>query len=284
MISGINPAATGFGAYKTETGKKQPVSFDTQKKGYNTVDLQSGTITKDGSASQPALKFDTASFDREAFEKARDQKIRESAEMLNASIEHTFNEGTLANHIHQSLKGKIDDADGVADRLNDMIRATFGSGATVEERAEQRETGLLHAEYLAETYFENPDEAKAFLDEIYRFANNDVLREKGYRLLDDWDGVPIRPYEDATTPDRRISHEAYARHAGYGSLREVMADPETTKAFYGELEKKQGAWSKEIKEAFEASEARIDEIIAMVRGNLSEDKIAGSLNWLLGLQ
>jgi hypothetical protein len=106
-------------------------------------------------------------------------------------------------------------ADSFTAELSRLIRGTWGENGnlsgTVEERAANREKGLKLAEYIAETYIDEPEERENFLDGVKRFYDNAVLREKGYLVTEGPNGVTIsKPGEPVPgASDTNIFIEAY---------------------------------------------------------------------------
>jgi hypothetical protein len=151
-------------------------------------------------------------------------------------VTSTFMEGTLEALISGELNGKLKNASLVASELGKMIRGTFGNpDATVEERAIDRETALSHVKYLAENYFDDPDKAKAFLEKVQRFADNDILREKGYVVFDNSDMQPFKSYMSSVKGSDSVSTAAYARlYQDLGAL-EKDSDPQKANAFFNSL-------------------------------------------------
>lgn len=127
----------------------------------------------------------------------------------------------LDQYLSDILRGKVENASVIASQITENIRATINQPElTVEERAFNREMALKQAQYIAQHYFEDREQAREFLSVINRYANNDILREKGYVMLDGFikgeDVGPIEPYSSLGAPDDyvRLSSEFYEQH-GY---------------------------------------------------------------------
>ena len=96
-----------------------------------------------------------------------------------------FQEGTLEHFIFNALEGRAAHPQAVALELTRMIRSSsLNPDASVAERAVTREMGMHHVRYIAENFFDDPAEGRAFVAEVNRFAENDILRERGYCVTD----------------------------------------------------------------------------------------------------
>jgi len=81
----------------------------------------------------------------------------------------------------EMLEGKARNASMVANELvNSLQGSIINNGATLAQRAETREAAFRSALYIADNYFPNPNEAKAFMDLITKIRDEDIMREKGY--------------------------------------------------------------------------------------------------------
>ena len=197
-------------------------------------------------------------------------------------VSHVFNDGTLEKFIAERLDGKAKNASLVASELGKMLRGTIlNPDASIEERAVSRETALKHATYIAENYFDNPDDASAFMENIERFANNDVLREKGYVVIDNSGLPPLPSYQSFVKPDIGISLDAYAKHYGLAHSHELFADKQTFNAFYSTLIRHGDLRREEIVQRFADNEKMVAEILDKVKNHLDEAKVASSLQQLL---
>lgn len=272
-------------AAQGQTGTDAAVKVDISE---NALTISRGLQTHD---EKSPLKLDEAFFSQET----REQRKADFAAALSRSVEidpldnefqivgvkGVFNEGTLEKFISDGLEGKVKNASLVADELGKMIRGTIHNpDATVEERATVRETALKHAEYLAQNYFDNPDEAKAFLDGINRFAENDVMREKGYIVLDNSDMAPFKSYQ-SSVKDGGISWNTYAKQHGLSSVKDIFADQKTLSSFYSALQKNNQKWSEDTVKSFDEYEQKVTDIISQIKSSLSEDDVANSLQRLM---
>jgi len=106
-----------------------------------------------------------------------------------------FEAGSIEEFISNGLTGKMkkNGPGFVALKIGYMVNSFINNnGATIEERAIQREVGLRLAEYFAKAFIDSPDEAQAFVDGIKGFAYRDTLMEKGYYF---WEGQPYELYK-----------------------------------------------------------------------------------------
>lgn len=147
----------------------------------------------------------------EAIEKIELERT-EKQQLFNR-LNQPFSEGTLQHTIQTALEGKLKNVSLYANELADAIRGTAThSEKTVEKRAIYRETALAHAKYIAATYFDNEKEAEDFLNEIKKYAENDILREKGYTVLDGSNLEPFKSYSSPMAKNGEISFHGLIKH------------------------------------------------------------------------
>ena len=106
-----------------------------------------------------------------------------------------FYEKSAEELIAATLTGKLSNAEAklVAIELGKLINScAYYYGATVEERAMNREKGLRAAEYFAQIYLDDPNKALGFMEDIKVFAQHDEMREKGYEF---WEGQAYESYK-----------------------------------------------------------------------------------------
>jgi len=104
----------------------------------------------------------------------RRQRVRNAITRFDFDVEDYISVG-LAGKI------KIIEAKLAAIELGFLINSfAYRNGATVYERAVNRETGLRLAEHLAHIFFDNPDEEEIFMEGIRSYAENDIMLEMGY--------------------------------------------------------------------------------------------------------
>lgn len=242
---------------------------------------------------QSPLILDELTLSRETKEKMKAEFTQKHSEGIKTdpfdnefqvlAVQYDYADGTLEKHIKDSLADKAKNASLVAGELGEMIRGTMHNpDATVEERATNRETALKLAEQIAKDYFDDPLDAQAFLEGINRFAENDVLREKGYIALDNSDIAPFKSYESPSAPDGGISWNAFIEKYGSASAKEIAEDPKQREKFYlSLLQENKEKWSEDIIKEFDENEKRVTEIIDKVKSAASEFDITADWQRLL---
>jgi hypothetical protein len=105
--------------------------------------------------------------------------------------------GSAERFIFNALNGKVENAFDIAVQLgemvfSDMVFAYEPYGKDLETAAADRAAGRDLAKYIAENYFDDPEEAKAFMDKINKFIKNSELRDQGY-IIYFADGDPMKP-------------------------------------------------------------------------------------------
>jgi hypothetical protein len=116
---------------------------------------------------------------------------------------HTVSgEGTVRRLVQDVVNYKTDPTTArlITDELDRLITGIYVNGktdGTIEERAVNREKGLKLAEYIAETYIDEPSERKNFLDGVKHFYDSAVLVDKGYIITEKPDGgrTVTKPWE-----------------------------------------------------------------------------------------
>ncbi|SNS65343.1 hypothetical protein SAMN05446037_1015108 [Anaerovirgula multivorans] len=185
-------------------------------------------------------------------------------------VKYIFNEGTLEQFLSDKLEGKVQNASLLASEIAGQIRGTINNpNATVEERAINRETAIKLSEYIAQNYFDNADEANAFLTEINKYAENDVLREKGYVAFDNSDMEPFKSYTLPTAPDDYFSASAYAKKYGDTDLKDIFNDSSKLNDFIKTIQKNGEKWRAEIVKEFEENAQNVQNIINKFKDSLS---------------
>lgn len=154
-------------------------------------------------------------------------------------VSYVFKPGSLEQFISEKLEGKAENASLLASEIAENIRGTVSNpNATIDERAVNRKTALRLAEEIARNYFDNVDESKDFLSVINEYAENDVLREKGYVVFDNSDMKPFKEYTLPTAPENYICGSTFAEKYGYTNLREIFDDSAKYEGFINALQKK----------------------------------------------
>jgi hypothetical protein len=121
--------------------------------------------------------------------------------------------GSAEYFIFNALNGKVENAFDIAVQLGEMVFADehYGTpGKDLETAAADREAGRDLAKYIAENYFDNPEEAKAFMDKINKFIKNSEMRDQGY-IIYAADGNPWKnpPSEFALWLEKTGQKELY---------------------------------------------------------------------------
>lgn len=137
---------------------------------------------------------------------ANEKRQREQIEKENAfnrledefslkGVNYKFPENTLEQTIKEALEGKVVNASIYAAELASAIRSSISMpDKSAEERAAYREMALKQAEYIAENFLDDEEESKNFMNEIKKYYKNDILREKGYVVIDNSDIQPFKKY------------------------------------------------------------------------------------------
>lgn len=199
----------------------------------------------------------------------KEQSYNPLTDDFNLLVKRSFPENTLHHTIHQAMEGKVKNASLYAAELANSIRSSVSmADKSVEERAAYREMALKQAEYVAENYFDNLEERTAFMDEVNRYYENDMLREKGYVVFDNSDLGPFKKYSSPRDKGN-VSYMALAREYMDEDTFERWinnkASKEETDKFLHHLIKNQGKWSKEIIKVADQSAQLAEKAIAKVQ-------------------
>jgi len=173
--------------------------------------------------------------------RARKRELQESLSFeydASTPTETTTSSGPIdKTFINRALEGKVENPAELMRQLYGMLSAspparelgvTYFGDTTISElesQAAQREAGKKLAEYMAQNYFEDPDEAKAFMDMINKFANEYEKRDE--ERLDRW--VNMRKQMEDAHAKIEAEINAYAAAHGYNAD-EHRTDPEIIKA------------------------------------------------------
>lgn len=181
------------------------------------------------------------------------------------SVRYEYPAGTLQKYISEKLAGKAMNPSMVAGELAENINALiYHRHDAPEVRAVDRETAVRNAEYIAQTFFDDPSEATAFMGEINRFAENDIFREKGVLVIYDT-AARVKYFYRADRPapydefDNREDLEAY--------LHSLLTDT--------------GKWGSETVDEYTAVDKKIDGIIKRTKETLDPARVQKSLERLL---
>src|SRR5699024_5592911 len=92
----------------------------------------------------------------------KEQAYNPLTDEFNLLVKRNYSENTLHHTITEALEGKVKNASLYAAELASAIRSSISmSDKSVEERAAYREMALKQAEYIAENYFDNEEEARS---------------------------------------------------------------------------------------------------------------------------
>lgn len=201
---------------ETIATKNDQVSISQQgwKKYLSSLQLKQGT--NDDPLSQLFRQFYEEYNSVEAIKKRElEQLEKENAynrleDEFSLKVKYEFPENTLQYTIKQALEGKVENASLYAAELAAAIRGSVSMPEkSMEERAAYREMALKQARYIAEHYFDNKQEASSFMNEIIKYYENDVLREKGYVVIDNSDLTPFKKYSSPVSNGKM--KEKYAK-------------------------------------------------------------------------
>jgi len=191
--------------------------------------------------------------------------------------------GSLEESLFNLLDGKARNSSMVVAELGLMLQGTiYNANATIEERAINRETAVRNAESIVKAFFDNSDEADAFMDLVRKAAANDILREKGYVAYDNSSIEPYRFYASPGDPDEGIFNAYALKHYGMNT-RDMTQEMfrEMADAFAKEYNKDKGKTLKaEFDKDFADNEKKVADKISMAIGGMSDESVNESL-WRL---
>lgn len=216
----------------------------------------------------------------EAIEKRRIEQLgKEQAynrledELSLKGVKYVFPENTLQHTIKEALEGKVVNASIFAAELASAIRSSVSMpDKSFEERAAYREMALKLAEYIAENYLENEQEATSFMNEINKYYENDVLREKGYVVIDNSDLKPFKKYSSPISNNNDVSFYTLAQKYMDEDYFERFINGKGTATesarFLMQLKNNKEKYSKEIIEEFELNKQLVEEQITAAKSIL----------------
>lgn len=124
--------------------------------------------------------------------------------------QYDFAANSPESTINNILAGKAINSSVATNELSNMLWQTItNKDASVTERAENRESALKCAQYIAGKYLDDPDESNKFMSAINNIYEEDVNRDKGYTEIDP--GEWIR--EGSTKTGNKILPPDYATEA-----------------------------------------------------------------------
>ena len=117
--------------------------------------------------------------------------------------------------------------------------------------------------------WQNEEEATAFMNEINKYYENDLLREKGYIVIDNSDLEPFKSYSSPLRKDGDVSFYTLAKRYMDEEYFERWINgegtPKESAKFLMQLENNREKYNKEIIEQFELNEQQIVAIVADVK-------------------
>lgn len=217
----------------------------------------------------------------EAIEKRRldlmekEQAYNRLEDKFSQSVQYEFPKNTLQHTIKEALEGKVVNASLYAAELASALRSSVSMpDKSVEERAAYREIALNQAQYIAENYFSDEQEAASFMNEITKYYENDILREKGYIVIDNSDLQPFKKFSSPLSNNgdvsfytlaKRYMDEDYFEHLINGE-----GKPEDSTKFLMQLKNNQDKYRKEIIGEYAANEQNIEKQITATKSMLAK--------------
>lgn len=268
-------------AYHNLNNKKNPnknnphtetttVSISNEARNKYRQSLQLKEVTPDHVLGRQFQKSFEEFHGADAVEKRRLEQL-EKEEALRLSIQVEFPENTIHHTIKKTLKAKAVNESVYAIELATALRSSISMPEkSLTERAAYREVALKQAEYIAANYFDDEQEAAAFMDEVKRYYENDILREKGFIVFDNSDLRPFRNYSSPSLKDNEVSFSAFAEKYG---------DDKTSVSatFLMDIEMKRTKYTNEITNEFAAKNKQAEETIAATKSLIE------SLKWQNGI-
>lgn len=200
----------------------------------------------------------------------KEQAYNRLEDEFNLGVKGEFPENTLHHTIKEALEGKVANASVYAAELASAIRSSVSMpDKNDEERAAYREMALKQAEYIAENYFDNEQEAVSFMNEIKKYYENDVLREKGYVVIDNSGLEPIKNYSSHISNDDDVSFytlvKRYMDENYFERFINGEGNPVESAKFLMQLKNNKEKYSEEIIEEFELNEQKVEEQITAIK-------------------
>ncbi|WP_040982730.1 hypothetical protein [Oceanobacillus jeddahense] len=189
------------------------------------------------------------------------------------AVQYDFPENTRQHTIKGALEGKVVNASIYAAELGSAIRSSISMpDKSAEERAAYREMALKQAEYITEHYFDDEQEAKSFMDEINRYYENDVLREKGYVAIDNSGIEPFKKYSSPISNNNEVSFYTLAKNYMEEDDLEQFINgkgaPAESAKFLDQLQMNKEKYSEAIRNEFKLNEQQMEERIAGTKSML----------------
>ena len=122
--------------------------------------------------------------------RSRKQRVRNAISRFDFDVEDYISVGLAG-------KVKVVEAKLAAIELGFLINSyAYKNGATVKERAVNREIGQRLAEHIAHIFFDDPDEEDEFMEGIRSYVEKDMLLEMGYFIRRGNSCYPTELYPD----------------------------------------------------------------------------------------
>lgn len=242
---------------ETSTKQNEHVTISKESLAKYTASLKFNEVTENNPLIQQFRKTYEEYNSAEAIEQRRLEQLEKEQSFNRLTddfslkgVTYHFPENTLHHTITEAMEGKVINASLYAAELADSIRSSVSMpDKSAEERAAYRETALKQAQYVAENYFDNEEERTAFMDEVNRYYENDLLREKGYVVFDNSDLEPFKQYS-SPRDNGKVSYMTLAKEYMDADSFERWINNESTKEeadkFLRQLVNNSGKWSKEI--------------------------------------
>lgn len=237
--------------------------------------LKFKVTNKDDTIGKQFQKFYEKYNSTEAIEQRRlkqlekEQAYNRLEDEFNLGVKGEFPENTLHHTIKEALEGKVANASLYAAELASAIRSSISmSDKNAEERAAYREMALKQAEYIAENYFDNEQEAISFMNEINKYYENDVLREKGYVVIDNSDLEPLKNYSSRISNDDVSFYTLAKRYMDADYFERFIngeGNPAESAKFLMQLKNNKEKYSEEIIDEFELNKQKVEEQIAATK-------------------
>lgn len=180
-------------------------------------------------------------------------------------VKYHFPKNTLEHKIKEALEGKVVSASLYAAELAAAIRSSVSmSEKSFEERIAYREMALKQAEYIAKNYF-NEEEAEVFMNDIVTYYENDVMRDKGYVVIDNSGLDPFKKISSPLLKNGEVSfYELAKRYMDQNDFERFIngeGDPAVSAKFLMQVKEHKEKYNKEMDEALQLDEQQVEELI-----------------------
>lgn len=207
----------------------------------------------------------------------KEQAYNRLKDEFHLQVEYHFPENTLQHTIKEALEGKVVNASLYAAEFASALRSSVSMpDKSVEERAAYREMALKQAEYIAEHYFHDEQEAASFMNEIRKYYDNDVLREKGYVVIDQSDLQSFKSYSSPISNGDASFYTLAKKYMDEDTFERFIqgkGNPAESAKFLLQLKNINEHYRNEFEEEFELHERQVE---AQIRAATS---MLESLTW-----